>query len=251
MAVSLITFRRLAPFALSVLFLLPGSACAEGSKIFVARPKIGAAEFPLPGTVSWSAVPNANGTYRVSVNAVVDASMVLARVKALSTAALDRDVPCGDAVKVLGAAAKIVGSAALRYDVRFSYVKRACAAGVPVSVSSVITCFARVAVTAARSTVVIDVKGAREPPCRIDGVYQSVSDAVYAIVGIDVFKRHTINLAALLPPEFKGVTINIRSLTFDQPPAPAKVRIAGESTMSVSQYKDLTARLEAALPKAN
>lgn len=242
-----------ARFGRSVLIALPllliaASAPPEGSKTFIARPAIGKAEFNLPSTVRWAAARNPNGTYRVTVTAVVDARSVLANVKNLSAKALDRSAPCGDAVKVLGAAAKLMTPTALRYDLRFHYVKRACAGNVPVSLESDVNCSAKITVSAARAIVVIDVKGAREPPCLIEGVYQSVSDAIYAIVGMDVFKRHTVNLAALLPPEFKGVAINIRSLAFDLPPAPALVRIAGESTMSPAQYDDLVARLEAASP---
>ena len=176
---------------------------------------------------------------------------MLANIRSLSAKALDRSVPCGDVVKVLGAAAKLMTPTTLRYDLRFHYVKRVCAGSVPVSLESDVSCSAKINISAIRSIVAIDVGGAREPPCRIEGVYQSVSDAIYAIAGMDIFKRHTVDLAALLPPEFKGVTINIRSLAFDLPPTPAKVRIAGESTMSAAQYADLVARLEAASPKTN
>lgn len=241
---------RLVLIALSLL-LTAATAPPEGSKTFVARPAIGKAEFNLPSTVTWTAARDANGAYRVIVTAGVDASSVLANIKNLSAKALNRSVPCGDAVRVLGAAAKLMTSTTLRYDLRFHYVKRVCAGSVPVSLESDVNCSAKITVSAARAIIVIDVKAAREPPCRIEGVYQSVSDAIYAIVGMDVFKRHTVNLATLLPPEFKGVTINIRSLAFDLPPAPAKVRIAGESTMSQAQYADLVARLEAASPKTN
>jgi len=54
-----------------------------------------------------------------------------------------------------------------------------------------------------------------------------------------------------LPPEFKGVTINIRSLAFDLAPKPTVLRISGESTMSPAQFKTFEARLEAAAPKTN
>jgi len=77
---------------------------------------------------------------------------------------------------------------------------------------------------------------------------QDQYDAIYAIVGIDVFQKHMVDLAKQLPPEFRGVTINIRSLAFDLPPAPARLRIAAESTMSKAQFTELMTRLEAAAP---
>ena len=97
----------------------------------------------------------------------------------------------------------------------------------------------------------IEVQGATAPPCRIEGGYQVVSDAVDAVVGIDVFKRHAIDLARNLPPAFKGVTIDIKSLAFDLPPAGARLRIAGESVMSKAQFDQFMARLDAAAPRSN
>lgn len=223
----------------------------DGTKTFVARPKLGKAQLNLPSTVSWKSAPNANGSYLVTINAEVDAQSVLADIKNLSAKALDRSVPCGDLVKVRQAAAKLTGPRTLKYDLRFHYVKRLCAGSLPVELPADVSCSAKIAVSAQRAVVVIDVQGATTPPCRIEGVYQSVSDAVYAIVGIDVFKRHTINLTSLLPAEFKGVAINVRSLAFDLPPARAKARIAGESTMSPAQFEKFVASLEAAAPQTH
>jgi hypothetical protein len=45
-----------------------------------------------------------------------------------------------------------------------------------------------------------------------------------------------INLASLLPAEFKGVSIDVKSLAFDLPPARAIAHIEGESTMSAAQF---------------
>ncbi len=228
----------------------PGTR-ADGTRNFVARPTLGAAVLQLPSTVSWQTTPNPNGTYRVALTAEMDVRSVLANIKILSAKALDRSIPCGDVVKILGAAAKLTGATTVRYDLRFHYVKRVCAGSYPVELPADVSCSARIALSAARSIITIDVQGASAPPCRIEGAYQSVSDAVYAIVGIDIFKRHAIDLAQQLPPEFKGVTINIRSLAFDLPPAAAKLRVAGESTMSQAQFAEFMARIDAAAPKTN
>jgi hypothetical protein len=226
-------------------------ARGDGSKSFVARPRIGNAELVLPSSVSWRNTPLPNGAHRVTLNAEVDARFVLARIKNLSAKALDRSVPCGDVVKVLDASARLLGPRTIKYDLRFHYVKRICAGTVPIELPADVDCSAKITVSAARSIVAIEVKGAADPPCRIVGVYKSVSDAIHAIVGIDVFKRHSIDLASLLPSEFKGVTINVRSLGFDLPPAPPKARIAGEGTMSPAQFKEFMARLEATAPQTN
>jgi hypothetical protein len=223
----------------------------EGTRSFVAKPKLGNAQLSLPSVVNWKSARNPNGTYRLAIDAEVDAQPVLTDIKTLSAKALDRDVPCGDMVKVRGAAAKLTGPRALKYDLRFRYVKRTCAAYYPVEWPAEVACSAKIAVSAQRAIVIIDVQGATNPPCKIEGLYQSVSDAIYAIVGIDVFKRHTIDLASLLPAEFKGVTINVTSIAFDLPPARAKARIAGESTMSPAQFERFLANLDAAAPKTN
>jgi hypothetical protein len=231
----------------------PGWAEArgDGTKTFVARPKIGNAELNLPSTVGWMSVANPNGTYRVSVTAAVDAQAVLNDIKTLTAKALDRDIPCGDVVKVRTAAAKLTGPRSLKYDLRFHYVKRICAGSYPVELPADVTCSARIGVSAQRAIVAVDVQGATNPPCRIEGLYQSVSDAIYALVGIDVFKRHAIDLTSLLPSEFKGVTINVRSIALDQPPARAVARITGEGTMSRAQFDTFIANLEATAPRTN
>jgi hypothetical protein len=226
-------------------------AFADGTKAFVMRPTFGAAQVNLPSTVSWQTTANPNGTYRVVLRAESDVRPVLANIKTLSAKALDRSPPCADAVKVLNAAAKLMGARTLRYDLRFHFVKRVCAGTYPVEVPADVTCAARIALSAQRSIVVIDVQGATTPPCRIAGAYQMVNDAVYAVVGIDVFKRHAIDLARHLPPAFKGVTIDIKSLAFDLPPAPARLRITGESTMTKAQFDQFLARIDAAAPRTN
>jgi hypothetical protein len=247
------SFRALirAGVAVAAALVFGHAAWADGSKAFVMRPKFGAAQVNLPSTVSWQATANPNGSYRVALRAETDVRPVLANIRLLSAKALDRSPPCADAVKVLYAAAKLMGATTLRYDLRFHFVKRVCAGGYPVEMPADVTCAARIALSARRSIVVIDVQGATAPPCRIDGAYQVVSDAVYTVVGIDVFRRHAIDLARNLPPEFKGVTIDIKSLSFDLPPAAATLRIAGESTMSKAQFDQFMARIDAAAPRTN
>jgi len=58
-------------------------------------------------------------------------------------------------------------------------------------------------------------------------------------------------LAKILPQEFRGVTIDIRTLAFDLPPTAAMLHIAGESTMSQAQFTALMADLDAAAPATN
>lgn len=222
----------------------------EGTKAFVARPVFGAARFELPARVSWRSTQRNDGRYHVELAAEVDVRGVLANVKPLSAKALDRDVRCGDRVKVQAAAARLSGPRALSYDLRFQYAKRVCAGGLPLELPAEVTCSARILLAAARAIVTIDVQGATAPPCRISGAATSVSGAITALVGIDVFKRHTLDLAKLLPKAFQGVTIDIRALGFDLPPKAAMLRIAGESTMSQAQFSAFMSRLEAAGPAA-
>lgn len=218
----------------------------QGSRAFVARPKFGAAEFNLPATVGWRWAAIEGGRYRVALNADVNAQSVLASIKPLSAKALDRNIACGDLVKVQSAAARLIGARMVKYDVRFHYVKRVCAGSLPLELPADVICSAKIALSALKSVITVDVRGATAPPCQIAGAYTGVSEAIYALVGIDVFKRHTIDLTKLLPREFQGVTIDIRSLSFDLPPTAAILHIAGESTMNEVQFAAFMARLEAA-----
>ena len=227
------------------------AASADGTKSFVMRPKLGAAVLNLPSTLNWTTHASPDGTYRVVLNAETDVRSVLANIKTLSAKALDRTGPCSDTVKVLGAAAKLIGARMVRYDLRFHFVKRVCAASYPLELPADVDCRARIALSAGRSIVAIDVQGAANPPCKIEGAYQGVSEAVNALVGVDVFKRHTIDLARHLPPEFKGVAIDIKSVAFDVPPAAAKLRIAGEGRMTKAQFAQFMARIDAVAPKTN
>lgn len=238
--------RALAP--VFSLFALAVMVHADGARNFVARPTLGAARLELPSNIEWKSTIDKRGTYRVALSAVIDVSLVLKNIKTISSKALDRAPPCGDVVKISNATAKLTGATSLKYDLRFRFVKRVCAGTLPLELPADVSCSAKIALSAIRSIIAVDVRGAATPPCKIDGVYQSVSDAIYAIVGIDVFQMHLIDLAKQLPPEFRGVTINIRSLAFDLPPAPARLRVAAESTMSKVQFTELMARLEAVAP---
>lgn len=224
---------------------------ADGTKDFVARPKLGAATLELPSKIGWRATTDARGAHRVTLSAIIDVTSVLRNIKPLSAQALNRAKPCGDVVKILDAAARLTGATTLRYDLRFHYVKRVCAGNLPLELPADVDCAAKIVLSALRSTITVDVRGAVAPPCKIVGAYQSVSDAVYAIVGVDVFQKHMIDLTKQLPPEFRGVTIDIRSLAFDLPPAPARLRVTADSTMSKAQYTELMTRLEAVAPSTN
>jgi hypothetical protein len=234
-------------FAAVVAAAAPAAAApaGEGAKTFVARPVFGAARFELPARVTWRSTQLKDGRYHVELGAEVDVRGVLANVKPLSARALDRDIQCNNRVRVQAAAARLLAPRALSYDVRFHYTKRVCAGGLPLELPAEVTCSARILLAAARAIVTIDVQGATAPPCRISGAATGVSDAITALVGIDVFKRHTLDLAKLLPKEFQGVTIDIRTLGFDLPPKAAVLHIAGESTMSQAQHTTLMARLSA------
>jgi hypothetical protein len=218
----------------------------EGSKSFVARPMFGAAVFDLPAQVRWRSTVLPDGRYRLSLTADVGVVSVQRNIKPLSAQALDRDIPCDKLVRVRSAAAHLVAPRAIGYDLRFRYAKRVCAGGLPLELPAEVICAARIALSAAKSIIMIDVRGASTPPCRIEGAAAGISEAIYALVGFDVFKRHAIDAARLLPKEFHGVTVDIRTLAFDVPPKPAVLHVAGESTMTAAQFDRLMARLNAA-----
>ena len=221
----------------------PASQPVEGKKSFVARPKFGAAQFELPSAVGWRATPLDGGRYRIELTADINAATVLANVPALSARALNSDKQCDRLVRVKSAAAKLTGPRSLTYDVRFHYAKRMCV-GLPLEYPADITCNAKIAVAAQRSVVTIDVQGATNPPCRIDGLSPGFSESITAQMSRDIFKRHTIDAVKLLPKEFQGVTIDIRTLAID--PTSAVLHIAGEGTMSEPQFAALITRINAA-----
>lgn len=221
----------------------PVSQPVEGAKTFIARPKLGAAVFELPSAVRWRASAIDGARYRIELSADINASRVLANVPALSARALNRDKACDVLVRVKSASAKLTGPRSLTYDVRFHYAKRMCV-GMPLEYPADVSCNAKIAVAAQRSVVTIDVAGAKNPPCRIDGLSPGFSDSITAQFGQDIFKRHVIDAAKLLPKEFQGVTIDIRDLAID--PATAVLHIAGEGTMSEPQFAALMTRINAA-----
>lgn len=224
-------------------------AAANGSKSFVARPKVGNAQLSLPAVVRWDSVSNPDGSVQVQLDADVDVQPVISDIRKLSAKALDRATPCGTVIKVKNAAAKITGPTSLSYDLAFHYAKRICAAGIPMEMPADVSCRSKIMISTQGALVLVDVVGAATPPCQMEGAYQGVSDAVSNMVGGDVFKRHKIDLASLLPVEFKGAVINVMSLAFDVPPARAKLRLSGDSRMTRVQFDKLVAALEAATPK--
>ncbi|NOT39917.1 MAG: hypothetical protein HOP13_05440 [Alphaproteobacteria bacterium] len=221
----------------------PAPQQVEGAKSFIARPKLGAAVFELPSAVRWRATPLDGGRYRIDLTADVNAATVLANVPALSARALNRDKPCDHLVRVKSASAKLTGPRTLTYDVRFHYAKRLCL-GMPLEYPADVACTAKIAVAATRAVITIDVAGAANPPCRIDGLAPAFNDQISALIGPDVFKRHIVDAARLLPKEFQGVTIDIRTLAID--PKTAILHIEGEGTMSAPQFAALMIRIEAA-----
>lgn len=229
--------------ALLVAAAPPASQPVEGAKTFVARPKFGAAVFELPSAVRWRASPVDGARYRIELSADISAATVLANVPALSARALNRDKACDVFVRVKSASAKLTGPRSLTYDVRFHYAKRVCV-GLPLEYPADVACNAKIAVAAQRSVVTIDVQGANNPPCRIDGLSPGLSDSITAQFGQDIFKRHAIDAVKLLPKEFQGVTIDIRQLAID--PGSAVLHIEGEGTMSEPQFAALMTRINAA-----
>jgi hypothetical protein len=218
----------------------PAPDAAEGEKSFVARPKFGAAQFELPSAVRWRATPIDGGRYRIELAADVNAASVLANVPQLSARALNRDKECDHALRVKSAAAKLTGPRTLTYDVRFHYAKRICV-GMPLEYPADVTCNAKIAVAAQRAVVTIDVAGAASPACRIEGLSPAMSESITTQFGQNIFKRHILDAARLLPKEFQGVTIDIKSLAID--PKTAVLNIAGEGTMTAPQYQAFLTRI--------
>ena len=243
-------FAALCAASLALTCAVAGEPRGEGTRAFIARPVFGAAVFHLPVTVRWRST-TVGGTHKVWLNAEVNAQWVFANIQTLSAKALDRNAPCRDAVKVRSATARLTGARTLTYDLGFRFVKRVCAGSLPVELPADVECASRITLAATRSIISVDVAGALTPPCRIAGAYTSVSEAILAMVGVDVFKRHRIDLAKILPREFQGVTVDIGALAFDLPPAAPVLRIAGESTMSQAQFAAFMARLDAAPAATN
>jgi hypothetical protein len=224
--------------------LLPLLVCAahaetDGSRDFVARPKVGAAHLTLPSHLTWQASPDADGTYHVRLSLVVDVGLVLRDIRALSAAALDKAKPCGDLLRVRDAAARLTGATTLGYDLRFHYAKRLCVNGTPMELPADVACSSTIALSAVGSRLIVDIRGANSEPCAIDGT----SAGLAKFASSKVFKTHTIDLAQQLPPEFRGATVNVRSIAFDTPPSSPRLRISGDSTMSDQEFREFTSRI--------
>ncbi len=225
--------------------LLPLLVCAahaetDGSRDFVARPKVGAAHLTLPSHLTWQASPDADGTYRVRLSLIVDVGSVLRDIRTLSAAALDKAKPCGDLLRVRDAAARLTSATTLGYDLRIHYAKRLCInGGAPMELPADIACSSIIALSVAGSRVIVDIRGANSEPCAIDGT----SAALLKFASSKVFKTHTIDLAQQLPPEFRGATVNVRSIAFDTPPASPRLRISGDSTMSAQEFREFTSKI--------
>lgn len=232
--------------AICIAFVLwPLLACAAtaettGSADFVARPMIGAARLTLPSHLIWQASPDGNGTYDVRLSLIVDLGSVLRNIRTLSAAALDKAKPCGDLFRVRDAAARLTGATTLGYDLRFHYAKRLCAGGMPMELPADVACSSTIALSATGSRVVVDIRGATAEPCAIDGT----SPGLAKFASSRVFKAHTIDLAQQLPPEFRDVVVNVRSIAFDTPPALPRLRISGDGTMSDREFAEFVAKID-------
>lgn len=237
----------------AILFVLSGAPLAiaadaplqpgtDGIKTFVARPKVGAAVFELPSTVRWRSAPAPGGGYQVMLTADINASTVLANVPRLSAGALNRDKACDHLVRVKSASAKLTGPRSLIYDVRFHYAKRLCV-GMPLEYPADISCRAKIAVAAERSLVTIDVQGATNPACSIDGLSPALSDSITAQMSASIFKRHAVDAARLLPKEFQGIPIDIQSVAIDLPPAAPILHVTGETKLNEPQYQAFLTRI--------
>ena len=228
-------------FLISMMFASVAQGQTDGTKDFIARPKIGAAHFTLPSHLSWQASPDADGTYLVSLSLIVDVGSVLKNIRALSASALNKAKPCGDLLRVSDAAARLTGASTLAYDLSFHFAKRICAGGMPLELPADIACSSVVALSAAGSLLTADVRGATVEPCSIEGT----SPGLAKFASSKIFKRHTIDLAQQLPPEFQNISVNVRAIAFDTPPASPHLRIAGDATMSPQQFEAFTAKLDA------
>jgi hypothetical protein len=139
-------------------------------------------------------------------------------------------------------AARLTGATTLGYDLRFHYAKRLCVNGTPMELPADVACSSTIALSAIGSRVMVDIRAVNAEPCAIDGT----SAALAKFASSKVFKTHTIDLAQQLPPEFRGATVNVRSITFDTPPASPRLRISGDSTMTDQEFKEFTSRVNSA-----
>lgn len=240
---------RFAFIALALSILAPQAAAAatDGSKDFVARPKIGAAHLALPSHLSWQASTDATGAYLVRLSLVVDVASVLKNIRSLSADALDKAKKCGDLIRVSSAAARLTGASTLAYDLSFHYAKRICAGGIPMELPADINCSSIIALSATGSLLTADIRGAAASPCSIEGT----SPGLAKFASSKIFKPHTIDLAQQLPPEFQGASVTVRSIAFDTPPASPRLRIAGDVAMTAQEFDAFTARVNSISHKAH
>lgn len=232
----------------AVVLCTANAAYAEtsGSKSFIARPRIGAARPSLPAQITWQASPSGNGGHIVSLTLLVDASSVLRDIKALSSAALNKSKPCGDLLRVNDASAKLMNATTLAYDLSFHYAKRICAPqNMSLDIPADVSCQSLIVLSGAGTQIVVDIRGASRQPCTIDGA----SSGVAGFASKKVFKKHILDLADQLPPEFAGVAVNLKSLAFEIP-AP-RLRLIGEAVMSDQQFAAFTARLNSVSRSTN
>jgi hypothetical protein len=226
--------------AFVVLAATPAFADTSGSKSFVARPKIGAARLSLPAQVTWDASPSDGGNHHVALTLLVDASAVVRDIKELSAAALNKSKPCGDLLHVNDASAKLMTATTLAYNLSFHFAKRICAPNnMSLDIPADVSCKSLIVLSGSGTQINVDIRGASHEPCSIDG--QGGGMATFA--SKKVFKRHTLDLADQLPPEFAGVDINLRTIAFDTPSP--RLRLTGDATMSDKEFAAFIARVNA------
>lgn len=220
---------------------------ADGVATLNLKPKVGALSLALPAHAQWQETTDSSGNYLVTLYLAVDLGSVLRNIKSLSAKGLDRSKPCSEVLKVLDAKAKLTAPTSLMYDLRLHYAKRICAGGLPMELPADIDCSANIDVSAAGSVITFDVRGARTPPCTIDGA----SPGIMSGASSKIFKKHVVDLADQLPPSFRGATINIRKVELDTPPALPRLQIVADSSMSPAQFKDLMIALKSPSRRAS
>jgi hypothetical protein len=100
-----------------------------------------------------------------------------------------------------------------------------------------VSCKSLIVLSGRGTQITADIRGATREPCSIDGS----SGGIAQFASKKVFKKHVLDLTEQLPPEFGGVTINLRSIKFETG-APL-LRVTGESTMTERQFEAFVARL--------
>ena len=227
--------RQIAVLVFLLILAASGGSRADGSRDFVARPKVGATTLSLPSHLTWTASPQEEGKVLVALSLVVDIDRVLRNIKSVSAAAMNRSKPCGDTIEVLGAHGKLIDATTLAYDLHFRYAKRLCTGALHFEMPADVACTANILISAAGAVLTADIQALRPdaPPCAVDGIAPSAFKAISS----KIFKPQSIDLAEHLPREFGSATINVRSVVLELPPASAKIRMEGDSVMLVSQFR--------------